>query len=242
MAAQTALIRHLRRRWLWPIAAIPLAAFAFALSGWAGSMIPRNPNWREPSSGITIMIEDNGIHTGIVMPLQTPQKDWKAEFWPSVPHGIDPEFTHISISWGEKGFFLNTPNWRDLRPSTALHAIAGGEGLYHTAYYIRPAHNAHMRPITLRPDEYRRLAAAIARQIPPRGQRKAYRGYGSNDMFHAALGAYHAGNDCNQWTSDKLAEAGVKTGYWTPFAGGVMRWIARPHSPQQPAPPKPPHQ
>ena len=44
-------------------------------------------------------------------------------------------------------------------------------------------------------------------------------------MFYDAPGEYTASNTCNQWTSNMLAAAGVRTGWWTPFAGGVMKWV-----------------
>ncbi|MCB2083351.1 MAG: DUF2459 domain-containing protein, partial [Sphingomonadaceae bacterium] len=50
-------------------------------------------------------------------------------------------------------------------------------------------------------------------------------GYADYDVFYDAPGTYHLGNTCNQWTSDMLAEAGIKTGWWTPFPGGVMKWV-----------------
>ena len=53
-------------------------------------------------------------------------------------------------------------------------------------------------------------------------------GYGRQDVFYEAPGHYTARNTCNQWTSDRLAEAGVRTGWWTPFAGGVMKWVPEP--------------
>jgi hypothetical protein len=49
-------------------------------------------------------------------------------------------------------------------------------------------------------------------------------------VFYEAPGAYTVTNTCNQWTSDMLAEAGVRTGWWTPFAGGVMKWVPEPEA------------
>ena len=59
----------------------------------------------------------------------------------------------------------------------------------------------------------------------PGEARRRYPGYGAQDVFYSARGRYSAGNTCNQWTSDTLAAAGVRTGWWTPFAGGVMKWV-----------------
>ena len=72
--------------------------------------------------------------------------------------------------------------------------------------------------------EYRRLVAAIDRALP-RGEWAAHRGYDDYDAFYEAPGRYTVRNTCNQWTSDTLAAAGVRTGWWTPFAGGVMKWV-----------------
>ena len=41
------------------------------IAAWAGSAIPRNSDWTEPTSGVEIMVETNGIHTAIVLPLVT---------------------------------------------------------------------------------------------------------------------------------------------------------------------------
>ena len=42
---------------------------AFLLSIWIGSSLPRNNDWREPASGVDIMVETNGVHTALVLPL-----------------------------------------------------------------------------------------------------------------------------------------------------------------------------
>ena len=55
-------------------------------------------------------------------------------------------------------------------------------------------------------------------------------GYGPQDVFYDAPGTYTVANTCNQWTSDTLAAAGVRTGWWTPFAGGVMKWVPNPEA------------
>ena len=47
-------------------------------------------------------------------------------------------------------------------------------------------------------------------------------------MFYDAPSRYTALNTCNQWTSDTLAAAGIRTGWWTPFSGGVMKWAPQP--------------
>ena len=225
--AKTA-IRRLTRALGAILAGIVLAFLLFALAGWIGSSIPRNGDWREPEQGIEILVGTNGVHTELVLPLVTPEKDWRADF-PAADLPV-PRYdsTHVAVSWGEREVFLNTLTWWDLSPMTVLRiAGIGGEGLLHVAHYVRPAPSDDNRPVTLTPAEYRRLVDAIERSLP-RGERVRYDGYGPHDVFYEAPGEYTASNTCNQWTSNTLARAGVRTGWWTPFAGGVMKWVPEP--------------
>ena len=61
---------------------------------------------------------------------------------------------------------------------------------------------------------------------PPPLQR--YPGYDTHDVFYDARGAYTLVDNCNAWIGDTLAAAGVPMGRWTPFAGGVMKWVPEP--------------
>ena len=210
-------------RWIAGAAGVAIALFL--LTAWIGSSIARNGDWREPERGVEIMVETNGVHTALVLPLVTAERDWGGVFQPGDIARPDRPYTHVSVSWGERQVFLETPTWWDLKASTVLRiAGVGGEGLLHVAYYVRPAPAEDIRPLRLTRAEYRRLVAAIDRALP-RGEWTAHRGYDDYDAFYEAPGRYTVRNTCNQWTSDTLAAAGVKTGWWTPFAGGVMKWV-----------------
>ncbi len=219
-----------KRLVLWPLAVLAGVVTLLLLAAWIGSSIPRNSDWTEPDAGIEIMVETNGVHTGIVMPLVTEYKDWREDFPATdLPASTRP-YTHISASWGEREVFLNTPTWSDLSLPTAFGAATGGEGLLHIAHYVRPSPSGTVRVLRLRPKEYLRLVGEVEAQILPRRSRAIYPGYAEYDIFYDAPGRYHIGNSCNQWTADRLASAGVKIGRWTPIAGGVMKWIPKPDS------------
>lgn len=231
MAAQTPpVLSRILRLGGKAVAWLMLLIGLFMLTAWIGSAIPRNSNWSEPENGVQIMIETNGIHTGIVMPLVTPQKDWRSDFPAEDLLAPIADYTHISVSWGEREVFLNTPTWQDIKISTAIGAATGGDGLLHIAHYVRPAPSKNHRALTISEAEYAVLITEIEKQILPAKQRETYPGYSRYDVFYDAPGTYYIGNTCNQWTSDTLAAAGIKTGWWTPFAGGVMKWVAEPDS------------
>ena len=231
MAAATRFLKRAVRILGWALAALPLLVVLFALSGWIGSAIPRNPEWREPDQGVEIMVGSNGVHTEIVMPLVTPEMDWRPVFPASHLPVPDRAFTHVAVGWGEREVFLNTPTWWDLSPRAVVRiAIVGGDGLLHVAHYVRPAPANDNRPVRLTSEEYRRLVAAVQRALPESGPLVIHPGYGPHDVFYESPGRYTIFNTCNQWTSDNLAAAGMRIGWWTPFAGGVMKWVPRPEA------------
>ena len=225
------MVQAARRALKWTAAALALTVAAYLLAAWVGSSLPRNADWREPPAGdpdaVEIMVETNGVHTALVLPLVTVQKDWRAVFPASdVAARTDP-YSHVSVSWGDREVFLNTPTWSDLRSSTVARiVIGGGDGLLHVAHYVRPAPSDDLRPLRVTPAQYRVIIRRVEAVLPEIGGR--YPGYGQQDVFYAARGRYSAANTCNQWTSDTLAAAGVRIGLWTPFAGGVMRWVPSP--------------
>ncbi len=225
------LSKHARNagRWIATVGVtLVLATVLFLLSAWIGSSLPRNADWTEPDEGVEIMVGTNGVHTELVLPLVTPDKDWRGTFpakdiaWPDAP------YTHVAVSWGEREVFLNTPTWRELKLSTAIGALVGGESLIHVAHYIRPAPGPANRPLRLTRAQYARLIARIEAALAPTTQRTRHNGYAEYDVFYTARGQYDWRNTCNQWTSNTLAAAGVRTGRWTPLAGGVMKWVPEP--------------
>jgi len=169
--------------------------------------VPVNARWTEPAQGITIFVQTNGVHTGIVLP-DGPHR-WRA------------------FGWGDKAFYLNTPSWADMRPVTLIAALAGsGETVVHVDRLGDFVPDENWRPLRLRPSEYSLLRAYIAATLEPGGT--AIPGYGPDDSFYPARGHYSALITCNVWVSRGLAHAGVKTGTWTPFEADVMRWVPLP--------------
>lgn len=217
-------------RWIGRLTAgLMLFIGLYLLAAWVGSSIPRNRSWREPSAGgVMIGVETNGVHTALVLPIVTRTKDWRENFPLTDLARPDRPYTHVSVSWGEREVFLDTPTWWDLSPGTVLRVLTrGGDGLAHIVFYARPAVSDDLRPIRLTDAQYARLVASIEAHMPAGRRMRKYPGYGGSDVFYDAGGRYTAINTCNQWTGNRLAAAGVRIGRWTPLATGVMKWIRR---------------
>ena len=209
---------------------LALVVAGFFLAAWIGSSIPRNAGWVEAETGIPIMVETNGVHTGIVMPIVTPAKDWRETF----PSAAEPMAngslpTHVSVGWGDREVFLTVPTWGDLKASTAARiATRGGPAVMRVAHYYRPAGGPNHRWLILREAEYARLVAEVEKALPPIDDprdRVSHTGFDPLAKVYDSTGRYTLGNTCNQWVGDTLATAGIAMGAWTPLAGGVMKWI-----------------
>lgn len=210
------------------IAAVLALALLFVLTAWIGAAIPRNPGWTPPRpsepGAVTILVGSNGVHDQIVMPYKAAGHDWRGPFPPSDARASG-NATHVGVSFGEREFFIATPRWSDASPVAALRALVGGEALIHVVHLSAPGGSEQYQPVRLRAHEYRALASAIETELAPDHLRSRLPGYGAGDLFYEARQAYHLGNTCNQWTSDRLAEAGMKVGWWTPLPASVLRSV-----------------
>jgi uncharacterized protein (TIGR02117 family) len=204
------------------------AVALYLLAAWVGSSWPRNGGWKEAEhGGVVIGVETNGVHTALVLPLVTRAKDWRRDFPVTDVDRPDRPYTHVSISWGEREVFLDTPTWWDLSPWLVLKILTrGGDGLEHVAFYVRPAASDTLRPVRLSDEQYARLVRSIEADLPRQRPMTRHHGYGATDVFYDVGGRYTAVNTCNQWTGNRLADAGVKVGRWTPLQSGVMKWAA----------------
>lgn len=211
------------------LAGIGLLVLAYVTAAFVGGSVPSNADRRPLADGVTIWVESNGTHTGIVMPKLAAGVDWRT--FARAADLTDPRYAgydHVAIGWGEKGFYLGTPTWLKVRPGVVFGALIGSdETLLHVEHVPAPRTgedaSEDRRPIVLTPDEYRRLATFIAAGLRPGGRR--YRGYGPNDAFYDARGRYDAIRTCNSWTGDALRHAGVRVGRWTPLPVTVMWWF-----------------
>lgn len=217
-------IRRRLRAALLLILAGPLAYLAAAL---VGGLIPANPGWRAPPTGVTIFVRTNGVHTWVMVPTRGPDMDWRTLIDPL--HLRDPRYAgdYLAIGWGSREFYLETPAWEDLSAGTALRALFGnGPTLMHVDHEYRPRPTADQQPLRLTRAQYRRLTrfilASFERDAAGRVLPLLGRGYGRSDIFYLARGRYNLFRTSNEWTGAALREAGVRVGVWTPFAAAVM--------------------
>lgn len=203
--------------------------FGYVSSAAIGSAIPVNAGWKQAEAGIRIYVADNGIHTDLVLPMVSPEADWRPLLDGKAL--ADPNYarhSHVMVGWGDRDFYLNTPTWADVSPIRVARAIFGSDTtVVHAVHVPMPGADPHIRAIMLTPDEYRRLVAFVRGSFAIRadGSAEGVRGYGRSDAFYTGRGTYSALNSCNNWIGSALRTAGVRMGAWTPMPFGVMQWL-----------------
>ena len=104
------------------------------------SKIEVNSDLTAGNKEIEVYIQTNGVHSDIVVPVKNELKDWSKEIQFQQTKSKDSLMNYLSFGWGDKGFYLETPTWADLKASTAFNAAFGlGESAMHATFYKKMA-------------------------------------------------------------------------------------------------------
>ena len=188
-------------------------------------LLPANRDFTQAADGVEIGFVSDGFHVDIVLPMTAAGIDW-TRWCPTDAFGGAPA-PAIAFGWGDQDFYLETRSYADVRPLTALRALLfSTHTLLHVTYVDNPSRIGDAYHITITPEVYRRLASYIAATFRrdgagDRAERLPVRGYGARDAFYRAAGTYSPFETCNEWLGAGLRQAGIRTGWWTPFAFGI---------------------
>lgn len=192
------------------------------------SRISVNESETSEPKNITMYVMSNDVHTDLVFPTKNEFIDWTNLFPFENNLGKKTHFKYIAIGWGDKGFYLNTPEWKDLKVSTALVAATGiGETALHVTYYNNIKLDDLTKPIEISENQYLALIKYIENSIEFGSNGKPQliettAQYGQNDAFYEAHRSYSIFFTCNSWTNDALKSAGIKASKWVAFDKGIL--------------------
>ncbi len=189
--------------------------------------VPAKPT-SEPKT-IETYILTNGVHTDIVVPMVSAEMDWRTAVPFKNTKSQRTDFQYLSIGWGDKGFYLDTPEWSDLKFSTAVKAAFWlGESAMHCTFYDTMSENDQCKKMMLTETQYRDLVQFITNKFD-RDQQGNFiliptdAVYGEDDAFYEAKGSYNFLETCNTWTNNGLKAAGQKAALWTATDFGIFQ-------------------
>lgn len=178
----------------------------------------------------TIYLLSNDVHTDLVLPVQTNIVDWRTIFSTENNKSKETNYAWVGIGWGDKGFYLNTPEWKDLTFKTAFVAAVGiGETALHVTYHPEMIENNLCYKIEINEEQYKILMRYVLESLETKDDKEPIliqttAQYGNTDAFYEALGSYSMFYSCNTWTNNALKKANLPSGIWTVFDKGILRW------------------
>jgi uncharacterized protein (TIGR02117 family) len=182
------------------------------------------------TADMAIYIKTNGVHTDLVVPVKSDLADWSREVKFAHTHLQDTSnIQYLAMGWGDKGFYLQTPTWADLKFSVAFKAaFALSTTAIHATFYDKLQENESCRKILISRNAYNRLVQYISNSF----QRNAAghfikiatnANYSKADAFYEANGSYSMLHTCNTWANNGLKASGQKACLWTPFDTGIFQ-------------------
>ncbi len=190
-------------------------------------ILPVNRQFHNVQDGVTIYLSSNGVHTDIVVPVETPQYNWREVFPDSDFRAQIAQAPYLGIGWGDKGFYLETPTWAELKPSVAFRAafIPSPTAMHVTYHLEEPVPGEKCRRVKISRDQYQNLIEYIENSFQRNGDNIILipdKGYEDTDNFYEAKGAYNMIKTCNMWVVGGLKRIGVRTAFWSPFDRGLL--------------------
>lgn len=202
----------------------------YALAVWLLPYIAVNKNAAEVGTeDISIYIKTNGVHTDIVVPVKNDRMDWTRLIKYENTDAKDTTMQYVSIGWGDKGFYLQTPEWKDLKFSVAFKAMFHlGSSALHATFYKQMITGDDCKEIKISNAEYDQLVHYIKNtfQTDIAGNSihipSVNDGYGATDAFYEAHGKYDFFHTCNTWANNALKACDQRACLWTALDGGIF--------------------
>ena len=192
------------------------------------SFVSVNEDFAENQKEIPIYILTNGVHTDVVLPLKSEHYDWTNQLKPEHTKAKDSTYQYAALGWGDKGFYLETPTWADLKTSTALKAASGlSTTAMHVTFYKDLKESKSCKKLQISFDNYKKLILFINESFQTKSGEflkiETEAVYGKHDVFYEANGSYSLFYTCNSWANQALKAANQKAALWTISDSGIFR-------------------
>lgn len=195
----------------------------YIVAGLTLPCIPVNKNVNyKAANDVTIYLKSNGVHTDVVVPVKSEIMDWTTLIKPEHTDTKDTAYHYVGIGWGDKGFYLQTPEWKDLKLSVALKAALhlSSAAIHATFYHAIDTKDEKCVALNISNESYKKLVEYIKNSFRLNADGNSIHipsnndGYGDSDAFYEANGSYSLFYTCNTWTNNALKAAGQKAAWW----------------------------
>ena len=183
------------------------------------SFLPTHPPKHNCLHQYEVFVASNGIHLDIFLPIENIE--------PQILHQLDvlPGTLFIGFGWGDKDFYIKTPEWTDLTFPVAFKALfLKSEAAMHVTYL--PFSLQSWQKIQLCNSQLKTLNLYIENSFKKDKNgnflKTNFNGYSHYDTFYDATGSFSLFKTCNVWVNTALKKIEIKTSVWSPFNFGVL--------------------
>ncbi|MGC9354073.1 MAG: DUF2459 domain-containing protein [Mariniphaga sp.] len=183
------------------------------------SLLPTHPPKQTCLPGNEIFIASNGVHLDIIFPVENIE--------PQLLQSLDvlPGTLFIGFGWGDKEFYIKTPEWSDLTLPVAFKALfLKSKTAMHVTFY--PYSFQSWKKLLLCSEQLKKLNRYVFNSFKKDNQgnllKMDFGGYTMYDDFYNATGSFSIFHTCNVWVNVALKEIEVKTSVWSPFDFGIL--------------------
>jgi uncharacterized protein (TIGR02117 family) len=184
------------------------------------SYIPASSEEITEEKNKEIYIQSNGTHLDIVVPIDQLDSSFRSKL--QLPENT----AFVSFGWGNKEFFFNVPEWKDLTFGLAFRALFFRlEAAMHVIAYTHKKES--WVAVKVSDSQKVKLTHFIENSFSKKQNsiQLCKRNSAGNNCFYDAEGRYSCVNTCNVWVNDALKEANISTAVWSPFHWGVLYHI-----------------
>jgi len=179
---------------------------------------------------IVVYLMNSGVHTDFVLPVENKLMDWRGYFPRENTKKNDTTLQLIAIGWGDKDFYLNTPEWADLTVKTAVCAGLGlGTSAIHATYHTSILTDRPTVKLLLTENQYKRLINYIRKSLKFNKDKQTIKLSPNSDKVLKDNDAYYDANEsysiilsCNTWINNGLKASGQKACLWTSLPQGIL--------------------
>jgi uncharacterized protein (TIGR02117 family) len=192
---------------------------AYLLFATVLSVLGTRPQEKDCKKNKKVYVTTNGVHLDIILPIE----DLDVEFLEQLEVMEDTKF--LAFGWGDKEFYINTPQWSDLTFPTAFNALFfRSQTAMHVTSYKHSYTSWRSVPICKEQIEtlINYIANSFKKDVSGKIQKIDISGYTYNDIFFESTGSFSIFKTCNVWTNNALKKSGIKTSIWSPFDFGVL--------------------
>ena len=185
------------------------------------AFIPVNTDFTEAEDGVEIYVISNGVHSDVCVPVHSEHFDWETLVSPGQFKQPNNFNRYIAFGWGDRGFYLETPNWADLSAKVFIRAAFWPSSTaMHVTYYTRtPVEGKRVKKVRITTEQYEVLIAEIKSGFEFSDQGEPIlidccRYPNVNDNFYEATGSFSMFKVCNSWTNQVLKRVGIRAPAW----------------------------